>query len=842
MKQYLIGALLIMTATESSFAQQGSDLKAQDLSINLEVMSNRDDKVASVLHIRNNGKVALPASGWKIYFNSRVIKTSGADSAVATIQHVNGDLFQLSPLKPFKTLPAGETVQLKLSSESMNNVSERPQGFYLVWDKTPDHAENIGTFSFKAFPGNLKEELDLATKIYQQNKQIKAIPESDLPAIFPSPVNYVKGEGSFKLSPEVKIIAVAAFEKEASALAKDLAGIFGKKPMLAKGSETRGIFFEQKHSIEKEGYELSISPQKIVIKAADAAGAFYGVQSLKTMLPASSWASVTRLINIPAAEVKDAPRFGFRGFMMDVGRNFQPKSEVLKVLDLMALYKLNVFHFHLTEDEGWRLEIPGLPELTSVGAQRGHSRNEQSSILPSYGSAATVGTNSGTGFFSKADYVEILKYATERHILVIPEIETPGHARAAIKSMDARYARLMKEGKQAEAERYLLRDLNDQSIYRSVQGFNDNVIDVALPSVYTFLEKVTDELIAMHKEAGAPLPTIHFGGDEVPAGVWEKSPAADQLSKTDPKLKGTDALWYYYFNKMNQMLKAKGLYLSGWEEIGLYKAEVNGGKKMLPEPRFVNENFHADVWNNLSGNEDLAYKMANAGYKVVLTPVTNFYIDLAVNRSFEERGQNWGGYVDVDKPFYFIPYDYYKNVKEDEQGNPVDPAIFKDKERLTELGKSNIVGLQAPLWSETIKTPAQFEYMLLPKLLGLAERAWAKDPEWATTADPAKEKALYEQAWSEFVNVLGKKELPRLSHYSGGYLYRIPTVGVNLSNGQLKANLQYPGFTIRYTTDGTEPGKNSSIYKSAIPVKGDIKLRAFDAKGRGGRTILISQP
>lgn len=839
MKPYIIGALLILISIKPVFAQKTTTLKAGDLSIDLEMVSTNDGQVQSLFHLKNNGKKALPASGWKIYFNSRVVKTWGPDSLLARINHVNGDLFRLSPLKAFKTLPAGASVQLNLASESMNNYSERPQGFYLVWDKTPDLGETISRVNYKHLSRHLKEEQALAAKVYQQNTLIKDIPAGDLPAVFPSPASYVKQEGIFKLTKEVTLVTESVFEKEALGFADELAKILGKKPAVLKRSEGSGIFLQQVNSIAKEGYELSISPEKILIKASDVAGAFYGIQSLKTMFPAQAWASVQPVINLPAAEIKDAPRFGFRGFMMDVGRNFQPKSEVLKVLDLMALYKLNVFHFHLTEDEGWRLEIPGLPELTSVGANRGHSSNERNSILPSYGSAAAVGKNSGTGFFTRAEYIEILKYATARHIRVIPEIETPGHARAAIKSMDARYARLMKAGKKAEAEQYLLRDLNDQSGYRSVQGFDDNVINVALPSTYTFLEKVTDELVAMHKEAGAALPTIHFGGDEVPAGVWGKSAAADLLSKTNPEVKGTDALWFYYFSKVNQLLKSRGMYLSGWEEIGLRKVAVNGEMKMLPEPRFVKENFHADVWNNLTGNEDLAYKMANAGYKVVLTPVTNFYIDLAVNPSFDERGQNWGGYVDVDKPFYFIPYDYYKNVKEDEQGNPVDPAIFKNKERLTEIGKSNIVGLQAPLWSETIKTRAHFEYMLLPKLLGLAERAWAKDPEWAVTTDPEKEKTLYEQAWSEFVNVLGKKELPRLNHYSGGYLYRIPTPGVQLKAGTLEANVQLPGLIIRYTTDGTEPGKESQVYKSAIPLNGLVKLRAFDDTGRGGRTIEI---
>ncbi|MHC2992133.1 beta-N-acetylhexosaminidase, partial [Pontibacter sp. HJ8] len=544
-------------------------------------------------------------------------------------------------------------------------------------------------------------------------------------------------------------------------------------------------------------------------------------------------------VAIPAVTVSDAPRFGHRAFMMDVGRNFQPKEQVLKTLDLMGLYKLNVLHFHLNEDEGWRLEIPGLPELTEVGAKRGHTQDNKKNLQPSYGSGPDVENKIGSGHYTRADFIEILKYAKDRHIRVIPEIETPGHARAAIKSMDARYDRLMKEGKKQAAEQYLLRDLEDKSVYRSVQNWDDNVINVALPSTYAFLEKVVDETLKMYKEAGAPIDMIHFGGDEVPPGVWEKSPAVQALMKSNPEIKSTDDLWYYYFGKVNDLLKARKLNLYGWEEIGLRKTQVNGKNVYVPNPDFADENFHVDVWNNLTGNEDLAYKMANAGYKVVLTNVTNFYLDLSYQKAFEESGLNWGGYLDLDKPFYFIPLDYYKNVKVNANNEPADLTVFEGKERLTEAGRKNIIGLQAPLWSEMVTSPAQFEYMLLPKLLGLAERAWSKDPAWATEADNAKSEALYNQAWTEFVNVLSKRELPRLDHYAGGFRYRIPTAGAVVENGRIVANVQLPGMVIRYTTDGSEPTQKSKAYKEPIASKGTVKLRVFNRAGRGGRTVTV---
>ncbi|RZL99277.1 MAG: beta-N-acetylhexosaminidase, partial [Pedobacter sp.] len=240
------------------------------------------------------------------------------------------------------------------------------------------------------------------------------------------------------------------------------------------------------------------------------------------------------------------------------------------------------------------------------------------------------------------------------------------------------------------------------------------------------------------------------------------------------------------------------------------------------DPRFAGENFHANVWNNLSPNEDLAYKLANAGYKVILTNVTNMYIDLSYNKNFEEPGQYWGGYVDIDKLFRFNPY------KLEQPDN---------KEALTEKGKLNIIGLQAPLWSEIITTESQLEYLLLPKLLGLAERSWSPSPDWVTHTDAKKAASSYQYAWSEFINVVAKKELPRLDYYAGGFRYRIPTPGLTIEDGKVLANVQLPGFEIRYTTDGTEPVKSSKLYVEPILEVKNLSFKVFNSSGRGGKTI-----
>lgn len=848
------GVFFFLLFVSSAFAQRQSDFNPQNLEIKWEIIQNNyqgKSQSLSALTIINHDQNSLPQSGWKLYFNFvRVIVPASVSGAVKIV-FLNGDLFALSPKNDFKAVKSGDSVRIEFAAADwVINFTNAPTGFYFIEDRNP--LKPIVVTNIKVFPSTKPEQFsrnpsDLVPAItpdavFNQNKLVTDIPEEKLPPIFPTPLNYRLTNVRFLLNSGVKITADAVFTQEKSYLQQELKRVFGSTQSQNLVPST--IFLKVNKALAAEAYELKIAANQITLTAADGAGIFYGIQSLKNMLPANAWSGKFPSVVLHGIEVSDVPRFGYRGLLIDVARNFQTKNQLLKVLDLMSMYKLNVLHLHLTDDEGWRLEIPSLPELTSVGSQRGHTLDNKEHLQPSYGSGPDTNKLYGSGFYTKAEFLEILKYANARHISVIPEIESPGHARAAIKSMDARYRMLLLAGKKEDAERYLLHDLNDKSTYTSVQHWNDNVMDVSLPSTYNFLETVTDEVIKMYQEAGAPLKTIHFGGDEVPAGVWAKSPAYQKLLTTNPKVKSTDDLWYYYFDKINQLLKKRNLYVSGWEEAALRKTVINGTKTTIPNPDFAHENFHMYVWNNVIGwgSEDLAYKLANAGYPVVLANVSNLYFDMAYQKSFDEPGFYWGGYLDVDKPFKFIPYNYFKNSTETSFGKPVDTSFFALKEALTEQGKTNIVGIQGLLWSETVKGPEQMEYMLLPKLLGLAERAWAKEPQWAIEKDAVKSQELYNQAWSVFTNIVGKKELPRLSYADGGFNYRIPTAGVLVENGMVKANVQFPGMMIRYTTDGSEPTVLSSIYTQPFSQKGNFNFKVFDAADRGSRTVSVVNP
>lgn len=846
MKKYLLSfcfGLFIFYGSATN-AQQRKLYPASQLHISWRLTGNAYNNTSAALAVFtliNKAGTPFPGSGWTIYFNSSQPLAAAKDNKLATISHVNGDIFKLVPGPAFPALKKNDSLSIAyFTNGTIINSTATPGGLYIVWDKQPEKGFSLTSYTVQPMQQHVPG-ITGPDKVFYQNSIIQPVQDKELPKILPTPVSYTEEEGHIYIDGRVELSADPVFENERNYLSEEL-----QKRLLVNNADSGTKRRQNRIQLQKEPlpsgeYLLSVNEEGIKITAAGADALFNGIQSLFSLMPPAAWKSPQTTIQLQKVKVADKPRFGYRSLMMDVARNFKSKETVFRILDMMALYKMNVLHFHFSDDEGWRIEIPSLPELTSVGAVRGYSTDATAMLLPSYAAGPEPGKSLGTGYYSKNDFIQILKYATARHIQVIPEIETPGHARAAIKSMDARYEKYMRLGNKEEAERYLLRDRNDQSVYSSAQLWTDNVMCVALPSVYAFLEKVVDELRAMYKEAGATLQTIHMGGDEVPSGVWEKSPVCRQLVENDPALHEINDLWYYYYGKVNKLLQAKGLFLSAWEEAGMRKTIRDGKEVMIANPRMANENIQLHVWNNVTGwgAEDLPYRLANAGYKVVLSPVSNNYLDLAYYKHPEEPGYYWGGFQDIDKPFYFIPFDYYKNSKDDPDGNPVDPAVFIGKDRLTDFGKSNIVGIQGLLWAENLRSPEIMEYLLLPKLLAVAERAWAADPAWATEPDSVKSRELYIQAWSVFLHQVGKRELPRLDYLVGGFSYRIPAPGAVIHEGKVLVNIQFPGLQIRFTTDGTVPTAVSTPVTGPIADKGQISIRAFDSRGRGGRTIIV---
>ncbi len=490
MRQTLLAALVLALTARPTSAQTALQLRWELV---------RDSQAAFTL--TNRDAKPLPPSGWAIYFSALHSAQPGSVGGGFIIEDVMADLHRLVPAAGFAGLAPGASVRIPYLTDPLLNASFVPKGPYIVFDAAKDVGVPLSDYVAAPFerPRVASPEAQFAL-----DSVIQVIPASELPPILPTPVEVKQGMGALRLSALPPIEAADSLKNEAAFAAEYLRPYFGTTrkggvpPLRLEVGPVEG-------QTSAEAYTLVVDPvQGVRIVGASAAGVFYGLQSLRSLLPAPTPRAG---LVLPAIRVVDAPRFGYRGFMLDVARNFHPKPLVLRTLDLLARYKLNVFHIHLTDDEGWRVEIPSLPELTAVGARRGHTLDSSRFLQPAFGSGPQVDRPWGSGFFSHADYVEIVRYAAARHIEIIPEIEMPGHARAAIKAMQAN-------------QQYRLTDPDDRSVYASVQGYPDNVMNPALESTYRFIERVVGDLVAMHREAGASLRHIHMGGDEVPAGVW----------------------------------------------------------------------------------------------------------------------------------------------------------------------------------------------------------------------------------------------------------------------------------------------------------------------------------
>ena len=345
-----------------------------------------------------------------------------------------------------------------------------------------------------------------------------------------------------------------------------------------------------------------------MVEADDEDGAFYAQVTLN-QLPRP----------LPPTTIEDWPDLPYRGFMLDVVRDYRTVDEVLQILDLMASWKLNTLHFHLADDESWCLEIKELPELTEYGAHHALPNWDLQEVIALKPTAN--GKIGNVTYYTSEEYQQILRYAWERHITVIPEFDTPGHSRASIKSMQA-YERRTGDSS------YRLQDPADTSHYWSAQDFTDNVLSVDLPSVYRFYGVVFDEVIRLHREAGVPLKAIHIGGDEVPNGAWA---GRDRHEMKE-----------FFINNMLGLAEERGILLAGWEDIARDLEPVTS-ERLKRSLYFIN------IWNS-DGIE---------GFPVVLSPAAYTYLDLAYNDSPDEIGLSWAGYLDEQKTFALRP-DQYK--------------------------------------------------------------------------------------------------------------------------------------------------------------------------------------
>ena len=462
-----------------------------------------------------------------------------------------------------------------------------------------------------------------------------------------------------------------------------------------------------------EGYHMIITPTTITIEASDEAGIFYAKQTLK------QWGNI-----IPCATLTDYPDLHHRGIMLDVVRNYYPADSIFRILDVMAYHKLNVLHFHLTDDEAWRLEIPGLPQLTDIGSKRGYTTDESKCLLPMYCGGWDPNANTtANGYITREKYIELLRYADERHIRVIPEIDMPGHMRAAKKAMG----------------NLLTDSAFDARIYKSAQNYTDNVIDVTKPYAIEFIDHVVTEIVKMHEEAGQPLTILNIGGDEVPKGA---------LTREEHQT---------FIDAVLEILNRYNLQPMGWEEITHF---------CKPESKAI-----CYSWLN-SNTKPL--EMAEAGYPVVLANANRLYFDFAYCNHHEEKGLNWGGYTDEYRSFDWEP-----------------------------LIHPNVIGMNAQLWGEVIRSFAQVEWQIYPKIYGLAERAWNN------------RSAL---TLGDYNRLVYEVFIPQLA--DNGSNFHIQQPGIQHTDNMLTINKVMQGGTVLYRFDEGD----WNIYNQPIAIPSETKI------------------
>ena len=404
--------------------------------------------------------------------------------------------------------------------------------------------------------------------------------------ILPLPSQYEERSGEFRLTAETAILADLPNHWNAGFLQALLAAPTGFPFKLGSLDQARNNFIRLHvepglDNLGPEGYRLTVSPDTISLEAPTQTGVFYGIQSLRQLLPVEveerhpifgvDW-------RVPCLSITDRPRFAWRGFMLDEGRHFQGRETVLRTLDLMALQKLNVFHWHLTEDEGWRIEIKKYPRLTEIGSHRPGTRN-----------GFTPGKHNGiphAGFYTQAEIRAIVAYAAERHITVVPEVEMPGHSVAAL----AAYPELSCTGGPFEVATHF--------------GIFQDIFCAGKEAVFSFLEDVLDEVLELF-----PSPYIHIGGDEAPKQRWKKCPDCQRRIQNED-LKNAHALQVYFTNRIAAYLDSKGRHTLGWNEI--------------LEPGLV-ESAVVQYW--VGGPKRIHAAIRDGHRKIVMSPCLKTYLD-----------------------------------------------------------------------------------------------------------------------------------------------------------------------------------------------------------------------
>lgn len=488
--------------------------------------------------------------------------------------------------------------------------------------------------------------------------------------IIPQPAEVRLGTGEFVITPATSIVILGTdpeLKRIAGMLNQELKRAAGFELKIGSAPSKNAIHFKlvPEVGLGKEGYRLKVGYEEVEISANQPAGLFYGLQSLLQLLPyqIESKTLVTNIKwSIPVVEIKDVPRFGWRGQMLDVSRHFFTKKEVMEMIDDMAKYKYNLLHFHLTDDQGWRIEIKAYPKLTEVGAWNVKKEGQ----FHAFSKPGPDEPRNYGGFYTQEDIKELVKYAKERYVDILPEIDVPGHSMAAVAS----YPDLS-----CTPGTYVVNSGDGFMDWNAGGKFTariDNTLCPANEKVYTFLDKVFEEVAGLF-----PFEYIHMGGDECAKNFWEKSQQIKELMVRE-KLKDMHEVQSYFVGRVSKIVADKGKKMIGWDEI------LEGG---LVKSAAVMS------WRGMKGG----IEAAKMGHEVVMTPSEFVYVD----------------YMQGDAAFEPPVYSSLR-LKKTYQFDPVpagvDPKLIK--------------GGQANIWTEQIYNMRHMRYMVWPRGFAIAEALW----------------------------------------------------------------------------------------------------------------------
>lgn len=492
-------------------------------------------------------------------------------------------------------------------------------------------------------------------------------------SIIPRPAKLVEGNGQFTFG-QVTTAWADAYEGDSiQSLLKSFEQEFTSTTGLAfKASKAAKAALQLRlnPSLKGESYCLTVSKNNVIIEAARPVGFFYALQTLKQMLPTRAVMAGVSVekgtsMTLPVVEIEDAPRFGWRGFMLDEGRHFFGKKAVKQVLDVMAAYKMNRFHWHLTDDQGWRVEIKKYPRLTTYGAWR-------NTMTLSWGNTLPDGERYG-GYYTQDDVREIVAYARERFIEIVPEVDIPGHSQAAV----AVYPEFLACDPEKPHEVWLS------------QGVSTDVINVANPKAVQFAKDVIDELITLF-----PYQYMHLGGDECPVKKWEQNKDCQALLKQIGSKNYRD-LQIHFYKQLKDYVASKPAqqqrHFIFWNEV------LHGNTSVL------GKDFTVMAW---VGADKAAQEAAKRGLTTILSPQIPYYINRRQSKDiWEPRSQGWGTET-VEAVYNYVPM---KNVAENLQ--------------------EKYMGVQANFWTEWVENTPKLQYLLLPRLAAVAEAGWTPQAE-----------------------------------------------------------------------------------------------------------------